>query len=90
MAPSASDDGAERVRRIAEIGRQIRALLPSGAASESAVPSVPEKKLPGFGKLYEYQNQRYLALESWDQLPFAGEVAEQLGARLVAQRVGKR
>jgi hypothetical protein len=49
-----------------------------------AAPSVPEEALPEVGSLRTHKSQRYLVIQTWDQLTAGEQAATRLHAKLVA------
>ena len=89
------DETASREREIAEPfefkppSRSPSRSKPSGGrfvptSAGPATSPVPGEALPEVGALRSHKGQRYLVIESWDQLSEGERAAERLRARLVA------
>ncbi len=50
----------------------------------ASAPTIPGEAPPELGELFEHQDQRFLAVRTWEQWPRAIRVAERLRAALVA------
>lgn len=58
-------------------------FVPSASSSGSSV-HVPDEALPEVGSLRTHKGQRYLVIQTWDQLSSGETIASQLSAHLVA------
>lgn len=54
------------------------------ASSARPAANVPDEALPEVGSLRSHKGQRYLVLQTWDQLAAGEQIASRLAARLVA------
>lgn len=77
----------ERIERATKEDFAYRpaARLPTTSLPEVApAPTIPAEAPPELGELFEHQDQRFLAVRTWEQWPRASRVAERLRAELVA------
>ncbi len=58
-------------------------FVPAGSTSRPA-SAVPDEALPEAGALRKHQGQRYLAIQTWEQLAAGEQAAVRLSAKLVA------
>ncbi len=81
----ASDiDTLERLVKEPFVPRQTP-RLPAVLLPELApAPPVPDEAPPELGELFELQNDRFLAVRTWEQVARANRVASRLRAKLVA------
>jgi hypothetical protein len=58
-------------------------FIPQGASTRTK-PNLPSEALPDLGLLRTHHGQRYLVIQTWEQLPQGQQNADRLNARLVA------
>lgn len=61
-------------------------FVPTGASARPAT-NVPDEALPEVGSLRSHKGQRYLVVQTWDQLDAGEQAAARLAARLVAPEI---
>lgn len=72
--------------QLAPIPRQATGggrFVPS-ASSARVTPFVPDEALPEVGSLHNYKSQRYLVIQTWEELTAGEQAASRLSAKLVA------
>lgn len=62
---------------------QGKRFVPTGTPSRSS-SNVPEDALPEVGSLRTHKGQRYLVIDTWEQLDAGEQAAARLSAKLVA------
>lgn len=77
-------DSLERLVRESFVPRQPPRLPSVSLPDIAQAPTVPTEAPPELGELFELQNDRFLAVRTWEQVARANRVASRLGAKLVA------
>ncbi|HRI71956.1 MAG TPA: hypothetical protein PK156_47310, partial [Polyangium sp.] len=77
-------DDLERTAREEFVPRQTPRLPTVALPDIAAAPTVPAEAPPELGELFELQNDRFLAVRTWEQVARANPVASRLRAKLVA------